>query len=63
MLAATFARRLLAGENLSDGCKPFADYAAALRQGLRPTDLAPEDSLEGVFLAIRSAAANSTSRT
>jgi hypothetical protein len=56
MLAATFAERLLEGGTLPEGSKPFADYAAAIRKGLRPTDTSPEDSIEGIFLAIRNAA-------
>jgi hypothetical protein len=56
MLAATFAQRLLEGGRLPKGCQAFADYATAIRKGLRPTDIPPEDSLEGLFLAIRNAA-------
>jgi hypothetical protein len=56
MLAASFAEQLLRGERLPSGCKVFAEYAAAIRKGLRPADLPPGDSLEGIFLAIRNAA-------
>jgi hypothetical protein len=56
LLAATFAMRLLAGDPLPDGCKAFARYAALVREGLKPGDVPLEVSLEGVYLAIRSAA-------
>src|SRR5438046_2591489 len=55
MLAAAFAQRLLEGQPLPPGSRAFADYAAVVRQGLRPSDIPPEDSLEGIFLAIRNA--------
>ena len=55
MLAATFARLLLEGQPVPDGGKALAQYAATLLQGLRPHQLAPEDSPEGIFLAIRNA--------
>src|SRR5262249_54070124 len=48
MLAATFIGELLEGKRLPEGCKAFADYAATMRTGLRPADLTPENSLEGV---------------
>ena len=53
MLAATFVKRLLSGESLPSGAKPFAGYAAVLRKGLRPGKIPVEVSLEGIFLAIR----------
>ena len=56
MLAATFAQHLLDGKTLPEGCKAFADYAAVVRMGMRPANIALEDSLEGIFLAIRNAA-------
>jgi hypothetical protein len=56
MLAATFAQQLLEGRQLPAGCRAFADYAAVVRSGLRPCNLPPEDSIEGIFLAIRNAA-------
>lgn len=53
LLAATLADRLLAGQTLPAGCKPFAHYAALAREGLKPSKLPLEQSLEGMFLAIR----------
>lgn len=55
MLSATFALWLLEGKRLPDGCKAFASYAAVIRKGLRPTSIPPEDSLEGIYLAVRNA--------
>jgi hypothetical protein len=56
LLAAMFATRLLDGENLPEGCKAFARYAALVREGLKPGNVPLEVSLEGVFLAIRNGA-------
>src|SRR5579862_2266464 len=53
MLAALFSQQLLEGRYISTGCTAFAQYAALLREGLRPTTFPLEDSLEGVFLAMR----------
>jgi len=53
MLAASFLLRMLEGTPLPPNCQPFAHYAALVREGLRPTQLPLEQSLEGVFLAIR----------
>jgi Caspase domain len=53
MLAALFVQRLLQGQPISDGFKAYAQYAALLREGLRPTSFPLTDSLEGVYLAIR----------
>jgi hypothetical protein len=56
MLAAAFVQELVEGRSLPAGCQAFAEYAAVVRRGLRPANLPPEDSLEGIFLAIRNAA-------
>src|SRR4051794_36293151 len=53
MLAALFASQRLQGRVLPAGSKAFAEYAAQLRQGLRPTQLPLQDTLEGIYLAIR----------
>jgi hypothetical protein len=55
MLAATFARLLAEQRPVPGGAKALAQYAATLLQGLRPHQLAPEDSPEGIYLAIRNA--------
>jgi len=53
MLAALFAQRLLTGQTLPAGFGELARYAALLRQGYSPTGLPPEETVEGIFLAIR----------
>jgi hypothetical protein len=56
MLAAGFAQRLLETPErpLPDGCASLARYAALLLRGHRPPGpVAPEDSIEGVYQAIR----------
>src|SRR5262249_54089677 len=53
MLAALFAGRLLEGMDLPTGFRSFARYAELLRKGLVPTKLPPEETLEGIYLAIR----------
>jgi hypothetical protein len=53
MLAALFVERLLSGKDLPAGAKAFASYAALAREGLKPGDLPLEDSLAGVYLAVR----------
>ncbi len=58
MLAASFAQRLVSGQSLPSGAKAFAHYSAVLRKGLRPTKIAAEQSLEGIFLAIRNSVTN-----
>jgi len=60
-LAALFAQRLYAqrlqqGEPLAPRAADFARYAALVREGLRPSLAAPDDSLEGLFLGILSVA-------
>ncbi len=56
LLAATFAGELLAGRTLPAGAEAFARYAALVREGLAPSTVSPEASLEGIFKAIRNAA-------
>lgn len=53
LLAATFAGELLAGRALPAGAEAFARYAALVREGHIPSKLPLENSLEGLFLAIR----------
>ena len=53
MLAAAIVQRLLNGDVLPEGIRPFAGYAAQVREGLKPGDLPLEDSLEGTYLAVR----------
>jgi len=55
LLAATFTIRLLAGDKLPESSKTFADYAALVREGLKPSTAPLQDSLEGLFLALRNA--------
>jgi hypothetical protein len=55
MLAATMIQHLVSGRPLPQGIKPFAQYAALLREGLRPADIPLEVAIEGIFLAIRNA--------
>jgi hypothetical protein len=57
LLAAHFCQRLLRNEKLGDGYRHIARYAALVREGLRPSESIPvEDSLEGVFLFLRTEA-------
>ncbi len=58
MLAASFVLRLVSGQSLPNGAKAFAHYSAVLRKGLRPTKTAAEQSMEGIFLAIRNSVPN-----
>jgi Caspase domain len=58
MLAASFVVRLVSGQTLPSGAKAFAHYSAVLRKGLRPSKIAAEQSLEGVYLAIRNSVSN-----
>jgi hypothetical protein len=56
MLAAAFARRLLdhPGERLPAGCAPLARYARLVLRGHRPPGpVRPEDSVEGIYQAVR----------
>lgn len=55
LLAATFANRLMEGTPLPAGASTIARYAALVREGLQPSDLPVERSLEAVFLALRNA--------
>ncbi len=55
MLAASLARLLAEGAALPAAAGQFAKYAALAREGLQPGDMPLESSMEGIFLAIRSA--------
>ncbi|HYV34349.1 MAG TPA: hypothetical protein VE988_01515, partial [Gemmataceae bacterium] len=59
MLASLFAYQRFQGRTVPAGCKAFAEYAAQLREGLRPTALPLTDSIEGIYLAIRGSAEKS----
>jgi hypothetical protein len=56
MLAATFLVQSLAGKTLPPAARIFAEYAAIARQGLKPGDVPLEESLAGLYLAIRNQA-------
>jgi hypothetical protein len=53
LLAAAFAMRLLSGQGLPEGSKAFARYAGLVREGLKPSNIPLETSLEGLYLAVR----------
>lgn len=53
MLAALIVERLAMGLPLPAGLRACASYAANAREGLKATDLPLQDSLEGIYLAIR----------
>ncbi|MGH7171948.1 MAG: hypothetical protein ACRELF_15605, partial [Gemmataceae bacterium] len=53
MLAAWFAQRLLDAQPMPEGLRSLAEYARLLRQGLTPTSLPPEETIEGIYQAIR----------
>jgi hypothetical protein len=53
MLAALIVRLLLSGQAMPRGMPHFARYGQVARQGLRPGELAPQQSLEGIYLAVR----------
>jgi hypothetical protein len=53
MLAAAFVERLLANQPLPRGAYAFAEYAAVAREGLKPGELPLQESLDGIYLAIR----------
>ncbi len=56
MLAATIVQRLLHGEPLPAGLRPFAEYAALLREGFIPHSNQPlENTLDAMFAGIRRA--------
>lgn len=57
LLAAHLCQKLLKDVKLADGYRHMARYAALVREGLRPSESIPvEDSLEGVFLFLRTEA-------
>jgi hypothetical protein len=53
LFAATLAGHMLAGQKLPRGCTSLARYAALGRQGRIPSGLPFEESLEGIYLALR----------
>jgi hypothetical protein len=53
MLAAAFVRELVAGRSLPSGAEAFARYVGAVREGLMSGDLPLFQSIEGMFMAIR----------
>ena len=55
MLALSFAERLLVGESLPEGARELAEYASLARRGFRPGKCPLDESIEGMFLAIRNA--------
>lgn len=56
MLAASIVASLLDRHALPPGLDAFARYAALAREGLRPGEVPLEDSLEGIYLALRGTA-------
>ncbi len=53
LLAATFVQWLAAKKPLPKAARDYARYAALVREGFEPSDVPLEDSLEGVYLAVR----------
>ena len=53
LLATSFAIRLLRGGTIPEAAKAFGKYAALVREGLHPGKVPLEQSLEGIFLALR----------
>jgi uncharacterized caspase-like protein len=53
MLAATVADHLLTGRPLPPGLRAFTAYAGLIRQGFQPGELPLQESLEGIYLALR----------
>ncbi|MFN4257723.1 MAG: caspase domain-containing protein [Gemmataceae bacterium] len=57
MLAATFAQHLAAGKSLPAEAKAYAEYARLMRRGHSPPKGIPvEESIDGIFLTIRTLA-------
>jgi len=56
MVAALWLTRLAQNKLLPAGGKVFCRYAALVREGLRPTDFPLENTLEGIYLALRNSA-------
>jgi len=61
LLAASFVRRMLEGQPLGKAARAFAQYAGLAREGLRPSELSLDTSLEGIFLAILNLSGNDLS--
>ncbi len=55
LLAFEFVSLRLQGKPLPKAAAAFARYAALAREGLRPSSVALDHSMEGIFLAIRNA--------
>jgi hypothetical protein len=53
MLAATFVQRWIETEKFPPAAAAFARYAGLAREGLQPGDMPLENSMEGIFLALR----------
>ena len=53
LLAAAFAGELLAGSALPAAAEQYARYAAMVRDGLLPGAVPIENSMQGIFRAIR----------
>jgi hypothetical protein len=53
MLAALLAQQLLTGAELPAGFGGLAEYARLIRQGLTPTTLPAEQTVEGIYQAVR----------
>ncbi|NUO16138.1 MAG: caspase family protein [Planctomycetaceae bacterium] len=55
LLAFEFVKLQLAGKPLPQAAAAFARYAGLAREGLRPSSVPLDQSLEGIYLAIRNA--------
>ncbi len=58
MLAATFVELQLANLPIPAGAAAFAQLATLVREGLMPSTVPLEESIEGIYLAIRNLAGN-----
>ncbi|MFN9917170.1 MAG: hypothetical protein ACK53L_31565, partial [Pirellulaceae bacterium] len=63
MLAVSWVRLALQGTAYPAAAQSYAHYAGLCREGLRPSHLPPEETLEGMFLAVRSNFADDLSST
>ncbi len=63
MLAVSWVIMAIQGRTLPAAAKSYAHYAGLCREGLRPSHLPPEETLEGMFLAVRSNFADDLSST
>ena len=62
MLAASIALAMLAREELPKGLDLFARYTAMVREGLLPSSLPEEKTIEAIFLALRTDAGDDLSQ-